>query len=362
MTISARALDLAVQGGVISTEQVARLQKIERGLAIEPVDEEKLRFIGGFGDIFVTIGLALFLGSLAYFGWTALAFDGWGPIGSAVVIAVASWALAEFFTRRRRMSLPSIVLLLTFASSFFTAAVLIIERVVGLRFQTHLDLEQLRSNTQQPFVFTGAAILTVIAVALHYGRFRVPITVAVGVAALIWTVFGLLVSLAPGFMVDHWRIVLFTCGAAVFALAMRVDISDPDRLTRRTDIAFWLHLLAAPLIVHTLIGGFVTRGAAFDVSTASIVLSCFLGLAVVAVLVDRRAILVAGLTYAGVAFATLFRQTAFADKTVPATFLVLGAFVLALSAGWRPLRAAIIGMFPRALVLRLPHRDHRSSS
>ena len=52
--------------------------------------------------------------------------------------------------------------------------------------------------------------------------------------------------------------------------------------------------------------------------------------------------------------ATLIRQSDFADKTVPATLLVLGAFVLLLSAGWRPLRAAFL-MLPAALARRLPN-------
>jgi hypothetical protein len=43
------------------------------------------------------------------------------------------------------------------------------------------------------------------------------------------------------------------CGLRVFAAAMSFDLSDRDRMTRRSDCAFWLHLLAAPLIVHSLI-------------------------------------------------------------------------------------------------------------
>ena len=34
---------------------------------------------------------------------------------------------------------------------------------------------------------------------------------------------------------------------------MSFDISDRERLTRRADCAFWLHLLAAPLIVHSVV-------------------------------------------------------------------------------------------------------------
>jgi hypothetical protein len=46
-------------------------------------------------------------------------------------------------------------------------------------------------------------------------------------------------------------------GVGVFLYAMRWDSSDPARVTRRSDVAFWLHLLAAPMIVHpvfTLLG------------------------------------------------------------------------------------------------------------
>ncbi len=47
--------------------------------------------------------------------------------------------------------------------------------------------------------------------------------------------------------------VFLGCGLAVFAAAMAFDISDRERVTRRADCAFWLHLLAAPLIVHSLV-------------------------------------------------------------------------------------------------------------
>jgi hypothetical protein len=40
--------------------------------------------------------------------------------------------------------------------------------------------------------------------------------------------------------------------------------------------------------------------------------------------------------------------------TTPATVLALGAFVLLLSAGWRPLRAAILGVTPSAFTRNLP--------
>ena len=112
---------------------------------------------------------------------------------------------------------------------------------------------------------------------------------------------------------------------------MRFDIADPERLTRRTDIAFWLHLLAAPLIVHSLIQGMVTEASKLSPGSAVAIMLVFLALSFVAVLIDRRAMLVSGLSYAGVAFWALIRQAGYSDMTTPLTILTLGAFVLLLS-------------------------------
>jgi hypothetical protein len=73
-----------------------------------------------------------------------------------------------------------------------------------------------------------------------------------------------------------------------------------------------------------------------------------------AIAIDRRALLVSGLTYAGIAFGTLRRQSGFSDLLIPSTLLALGAFVLLLSAGWRPLRRAVLHLFPAPLARRLP--------
>ena len=137
---------------------------------------------------------------------------------------------------------------------------------------------------------------------------------------------------------------------------MRFDISDPERVTRRTDIAFWLHLLAAPLIVHPLIRGLLhglavhlTPGAALGI------LWIFLILGMVAVIIDRRAILVSGLVYAGAAYGSLIRTFGVTNYIIPIVLLSLGAFILLLSAGWQPLRRALLKRLPARLAGRLPH-------
>jgi hypothetical protein len=341
--ITDQTLSSAIERGILSPEQVAQLNTLVRTAPVpdvtEPEDEEKFRFITGFSDIFVTMGLALFTGALGYFVYKIVgAAAMWGAL------AVVTWALAEFFTRRRRMALPSIALLTLFAVAVLCGASVVLNGLAGTG--EFLDFDT-------PIVLTGSTFAAVAAAALHYLRFRVPITIAVGTAALAGVVFGILLAIDSAFVVRYGRSIVFVLGLAVFALAMRFDLSDPERATRRTDIAFWLHLLAAPLIVNPLVGGFGNGG--LDKTAAIAILAIFAALGLVALVIDRRAILVSGLTYAGYAFATLIKDAGLSDHSIPATLLALGTFVLVLSAGWRPLRRTLLNLFPAGITRKLPH-------
>jgi hypothetical protein len=356
--VSSEVLTRGVAQGIITAEQAERLRALEpvREPLEQPAspDDEQLRFISGFSDIFVTIGLAMFLGAIGYFAQQA-----GGRLGTWIAIAVTSWLLAEFFTRIRRMALPSIVLLIVFAIGVFLDAgyllgAAMIKPGVAINTASSVAGSILGLDPGQPMALAGAAFVTVLLTAVHYRRFQVPITIAAGCAALTGTVVGLIYGLAPELPPVVYNAVTLACGLAVFALAMRFDMADPERLTRRTDIAFWLHLLAAPLIVHSLIRGLVANTSKLEPTAAIAIMAVFLALSFVAVLIDRRAMLVSGLSYAGIAFWTLIRQAGFSDMTTPLTVLALGAFVLLLSAGWRPLRAGILNHVPSALTRNLP--------
>lgn len=341
--ISPDTLLAAVANGLVTANQAQGLRDLEMARTpafdAEPQDDEKFRFITGFSDIFVTIGLGLFLGAVAYFSDDLI-----GSAGMCAVVAVASWLLAEYFTRQRRMALPSIVLLLVYAGAVFLA-------VMQAFNPSSYFLPNIVEEAGWPIIAAG--LITAGATALHYWRFHVPVTIAAGIAAGVAVVVGLIMVVAPDLPVLAVKLLLLACGIAVFALAMRFDLSDPKRQTRRTDIAFWLHMLAAPLIVHPLISGLVGEGGSETVS-AWIILAIFSGLAFVALVVDRRAILVSGLSYAGFAFGALVVTAGLSDSVVPLTMLVLGALVLLLSAGWHALRRAILPLLPAALACRLP--------
>lgn len=349
--IASEILAKGVERGIISAEQAERLRALENAgeppeLPVSP-DDEQLRFISGFSDIFVTIGLGMFIGAIGYF---ALLFG--GTAARWVAIVVTAWLLAEFFTRQRRMALPSIVLLIVFAFAVFMGASHLLGGGAPYYYPANVVRNIFDLDPERPTVLAIAALVTAPLTALHYWRFRVPITVAAGCCVLTGAIIGLTYGLAPQLPRGAYSAVTLVCGIAIFGLAMRFDMTDPERLTRRTDIAFWLHLLAAPLIVHSLIGG--VFGSRLESNQAVAVVAVFLALSLVAVLIDRRALLVSGLAYAGGAFWTLIRQAGLSDITTPLTILTLGAFVLLLSAGWKPLRAGILKLTPPALTRRLP--------
>ena len=350
--IDDRLLDHAVSTELITADQAQGLRRLAREMA-EPEDpayygeEEALRFVSGFGDIFVTLGLGLFLGAAFLLAQLFVEMR-WAFLD----IALLSWLLAEFFTRRRRMALPSIVLLLAFASATLFGLIGIAVQITGA-VAPRVDSSGLSGG----LALGLAGIATLGLCWLHYRRFQVPITVAAGVGAAIIAGVALIGGLSTSFLEAYYLPIGFAAGLATFALAMRFDLSDKARLTHRAAIAFWLHLLAAPLIVHPLMTvagvlehGFVPQadGSDLTIAGALLLLAGFAFLSMVSILIDRRALLVSGLIYAGYAFWTLVSQAGLGgDEISLVTALLLGAFVLAISAGWRPIRRALVHRLPR---------------
>src|SRR3954463_3631717 len=126
---SQQDLDDAVASGVISAAAADALRAHIEGQRSMPIaDEEQFRLITGFNDIFVSIAAAILLFAVGWIGQSigqyaglAVAGDGpsfLGPLG----VAATSWGLALFFTARRRMALPSILLLLSFVGGVFLTA------------------------------------------------------------------------------------------------------------------------------------------------------------------------------------------------------------------------------------------------
>ena len=327
-------IDEAVKAGALAPEAAAAFRAHVAQRRSAPVgDEEHVRLVTSFNDIFVTAAAVLVLAGA---GWIAASLDT-APGGA--VVAVASWVLAEYFTRWRRMALPSIVLLLTFAGSVFWTAWTL-----------------LPGSGDAPAPGQAAAMAGVAAAGaawLHWRRFQVPATVAAGAAALVFAILCLVFDRTPDrHVMDAVLAAMFLSGAGVFALAMRWDLSDRDRATGRSDVAFWLHLLAAPLLVHPVFS--LTGDEAGPVASAAVVAILYAVLGAVALAIDRRALLVAALVYLLAAVHDIVREFGALSLRLAIAVLIVGAALLLLSAFWRGARAAVISRLPAAWRDRLP--------
>ena len=355
-------LEAAVARGVLTQAQAASFRNfVAAGQHSPAVDEEHFRLLTGFNDIFVAIAAAILLVAVGWIGhYVPPNVNGDGPSPfSGLFVAATAWGLAEYFTRQRRMALPSILLLLAFTGGVFTTSLFTMVTTIGTHYLDH--------NAQAgAIVIAASAAIAAAGAWLHWRRFKVPITIAVGVAAGVALVLGLIASAfvqpemtdAAGAQLKNVLLVAsLVLGIGTFLLAMRWDASDPTRETRRSDVAFWLHLLAAPLIVHPvfeLLG--LTRGAATTLD-AVLVIGLYIGLGLVALAIDRRALLVSALAYVLFALNSLFQTYGAVELSVALTALVIGSALLLLSAFWASARRAVVTPLPTGLRGKLPVLD-----
>ncbi|MEM6493340.1 MAG: hypothetical protein AAF650_03075 [Pseudomonadota bacterium] len=371
-------INSAVAAGAISAEAAANFRDhISRARALPRQSEENFRLINSFNDIFVAIGIVILLVALAAIGQAIgsaiLPYPQWADLSqlsgtqytearaaydaqsnasiglqgalAGLLIAGAAWPLAEFFTRQRRMALPSILLLLAFVASVFATA-----------FGAGAALGLTSSPAIGSAIVTLSGVLGGAAAYIHWRRFQVPITVAAAAGVV---VLSLLIAMIGIFQIDPglpiFMALLLVAGLVVFAFAMRWDISDRGRTTRRSDVAFWLHLLAAPLIAHpifSLVG--VTDGANLGLAGAIAVLAIYIAFGLLALAIDRRALLVSALAYVLFALTFLFREFGAVELGFALTALVIGSALLSLSAFWQTIRLSVVGVLPQSVRAKLP--------
>lgn len=272
------------------------------------------------------IACLLLLASVSWIGETLTPWFG------AAAVSGSAWLLAEFFTRKRHMALPSIILLFAFVGGIFAASLILLGTgSVG---------------------WIVASALAAAAAQLHWLRFQVPITVAAGAAAVVGCIAAVIFTVVP--QAKDWiTAISMIAGIAVFALAMRWDAADTLRQTRKSDVAFWLHLLAAPLLVHPVFMSLGVFDGQTSLAQAIVVVLLYLAIAFVSLSIDRRALMVSALTYVLYTFSALLKQFGVVSLSFAITALAIGAALLILSAFWHTSRGLVLGLFPLALQKRL---------
>jgi hypothetical protein len=213
--------------------------------------------------------------------------------------------------------------------------------------------------TGLPLAAATKALIGAAAASLYYWRFRLPFALLPIAASVVLFAMALIRLAAGELAPEAWSGLTLACGLAVFAVAMAFDISDRDRMTRRSDCAFWLHLLAAPLIVHSLISLVTPSFGLIDNRSAGLILLIVAVLAIVAIAIDRRALLVSTLLYVGTVIA--YGARIWIGQSNPTqsgiffmTLVILGIFVITLGVGWQPLRRGLLALISPALAAKLP--------
>lgn len=338
MTLSVDDLRAAVQTGAISERQataITALADARRGVR-ENMDglDEPFELFRGFNEIFIVVGL-----TILYAGWAGVTglssiFNGGTSILAVygVIGMVFVGVLARYFTLTRRMIAPSIALSIMFALS-------------AVQLGTSLA-----SNGAEDalFVLIIAAVTTVL-VFVYWMVFHVPfamflIGLGVFVSAMAAASLGSseIDSYTSLFLLSAdgpFAFLTFALGIVGLIIALRFDMTDPHRVTRRSQNGFWLHIIAAPAIVNTVA---LTLFQSNSVG-AQIALLLFLAvMALFAVIIDRRSFLVSGVGYVVALVFTVIDDGSSGFVAI----LILGVGMVALGAKWESLRRALMRSLP----------------
>ena len=291
--------------------------------------EDNMRFLRSFSDVFIAIGLVLL--SLGLSGVTHILGGGVLFLGAAGLM----WLGAEYFGRKKRAHLPSLIVALTFL--MFT------QRGFGALFGGGGSL---------------AALVTLAAMGLFYWRIRLPFCMALIAASALFLLFSILAQFAPSLTKNNLGLILGVSGLLIFSAALAYDTNDQHRTTRFADNAFWLHFLAAPLIIHGLAitGVALKKDTVFgivpilslDSFDAIIVLVIITLLTLVGLAINRRALIVSALGYTGFAITSLFMAAGVGIGTsLILTLLILGGIIVFLGIGWHEARKLLLAVLPK---------------
>ncbi|MEX0971427.1 MAG: hypothetical protein WD046_13380 [Paracoccaceae bacterium] len=346
-------LRAAVAADIITEEQATRLRVlVENRIGFRKFmqkEDEPFEFFSGFAEIFITVGLSILftgiLGLLMISGEIAfVAFFGAG----------LAFALAFYFTLKRRMNLPSMWLATVFATG------------IGI-FLGVLLFDPLRIDETMLLV---VSLLGFGAMLVWYRVFHLPFTmflaglygiaVTYALASLIEpSAFGIARSWYQNpFDLNNASIFSYATlvfGLVAFAVGMWFDTQDPYRIGRKSAAGFWLHLIAAPALVNTIALSLYNMGGTAGYLLTALALAL---ISLLALVVDRRSFLTAGILYMAALLISAFGSTSNEGWAIVLTLLVLGVFITVLGTWWGAIRAAIMRALPVfPLKNRLPPYD-----
>lgn len=332
-------LDAAVAANIIDPKQKGALVSLalnrQQARTMLDADDEPFELFQGFAEIFISIGLVILVTGVVGLVDT-LVIEGLSPL----LVLVMCLGLAHYYLAHRRMVLPSITLLIGFTTSlsFITLA--------------FVDADPSYSIDARDLLITG--LVNVVVLCLFYVKYRLPFTMALlGVSGV--TVFLAAARMIAGdtgvdifdddfFDLRHnlsVSLAFLLFGIVAFAAAMRFDLRDPHRVGTASKSAFWLHLIAGPAIINTvMVTLFNVGGVAGTVLTIGLMII----VALMSLVIDRRSFLTAGIIYV-VAVISLATD-GFGELSVFVDALLVGLLITVLGTWWRPLRHRVMRALP----------------
>lgn len=322
-----KQIKAALDAGILSEDQAETMRAKAKATTPEAPsetkaligNEEDMRFVRSFSDVFIAMGIGIL--SLGVFALCGL-------LGGGAMFFLGAgfmWMMAEYFGRKKRAHLPTLLIALSFLLFVHTGADAVIS------------------------VFP--AFITLGAMLLFYWRFKLPFSIALIAISLVILIYSFVHKIVP---IGSFMLI---SGFALFATALIYDARDTGRLTRFADNAFWLHFTAAPLILHgialqilslkTVKIANIIPVPALDKGDAVIMLIIIAVLALVGLAINRRALLVSSFGYAGFSLLMLIKGTGLDFGAIlAATFLLLGGGIVFLGAGWHGARRAVLKVLP----------------
>jgi len=223
---------------------------------------------------------------------------------------------------------------------------------------------------------------------LHWRRFPQPIAIATMYGFATIAVLSLMATSMGS--IEAVMVVLLIAGVGAFMFAMWWDSQDPLRHTEKSEVGLWLHWLAAALIVNALATLFGVNQGIDSVGGAIGVIILYLIFALIGLAVNRRALVLTGISplllalrslidgngqrsydvydrYGAVPYRSPYgnpygspygnpysmSNSASIEGTM-ITMTVIGIVLLLLAIYWAPLRRMLVGVLPEGLRAKLP--------
>jgi hypothetical protein len=333
-------LRASVAAGILTEAQAASLLAIGEARqgqrAALSAEDEPFELFRGFAEIFVSTGLVILMTGILLLG-AAMG----GPV-LPILTAVMCWLFARYFTLRRRMALPSIVLVTGFAIGVSGTLALVIDPIFGGGPSDRLPIA----------VYAGLSLLALL---VYFWRFRVPFTallIGLCVAVLVFLAVDWVYPFAPfdwdlDMLFDLARgsglpLATLVFGLIMLAAGLVCDMRDPHRLGRWSATGFWCHILAAPALVNTIALTAYNSGG----TTGNLLLALALAIiALLALVIDRRSFLTAGIGYLALLIGWAL-EAGDSQMSLSLLLLILGAFLMAIGTWWTQIRARLMRLLP----------------